>query len=85
MCKSAALLAAEVAGSGACRRMDEKHDTIHTERKTWREAPTNLLLCTHDIVADACLDSCFQLFCVCVCGYRFRALSSHRGVILNCC
>ena len=51
--------------------------------KTWREAPTNMLLCTH--VADACLDSCFHLFCVCVCGHCFRALSLHRGVILNCC
>ena len=65
MCKSAALLAAEVTGSGACRCMDEKHDTIHTEQKTWRKTPTNMLLCTH--VANACSDSWFYLFCVCVC------------------
>ena len=83
MCKSAALLAAELAGSGACRCTGEKHDIIHTEQKTWCKAQLTCC-CACMLLIDDCITVSFDIWCVWVCGHCLTALSLHCGIILHC-
>ena len=84
MCKSAALLAAELAGSGACRCTGEKHDIIHTEQKTWCKAQLTCC-CACMLLIDDCITVSFGVCgCVGTVSQHCPCTAASSYIVLTC-